>query len=184
MTKESPVYRQVLKPWIDPHKLKCINALWYKDGRRVVTNTPIEQRTLIQNHHDLPVYRHPGINRTIRLIKRYYWWPNLQKEVTEYVQGCAECQQHKVNNRPIKASLSPIYPLPEAMPFETVALDFITKLPESQGYDSILTVTDHDCTKMVVFIPCREEINVEETVALYAKHVFAHYRLPTKLISD
>ena len=108
----------------------------------------------------------------------------MRKEITEYVQGCADCQRHKVNNRPTKGPLSPIYPIPEVMPFETVALDFITKLPESQGYDSVLTITDHDCTKMAVFIPCREEINAEETVALYAKHVFARYGLPTKLISD
>jgi hypothetical protein len=40
----------------------------------------------------------------------------------EYVKGCAECQRHKVNNRPTKALLQPIYPKPEAMPFETVAL--------------------------------------------------------------
>ena len=84
----------------------------------------------------------------------------------------------------MKAPLSPIYPTPEALPFETVALDFITKLPESQGYNSILTITDHDCTKMSVFIPCREEINAEETAVLYAKHVFPSYGLPTKLISD
>ena len=37
---------------------------------------------------------------------------------------------------------------------------------------------------MAVFIPCREEINAEEMAVLYAKHVFAHYGLPTKLISD
>ena len=117
-------------------------------------------------------------------MERYYWWPNMRKEITVYVQGCAECQRHKVNNRPTKAPLSPIYPLPEAMPFETVALDFVTKLPESQGHDSILTITDHDCTKMAVFIPCREEINAEETAVLYAKHVFVRYGLPTKLISD
>ena len=150
----------------------------------MVTSVASERRTLIQNHHDLPVYGHPGISRTIRLVELYYWWPNMRKEITEYVQGCAECQRHKVNNRPTKALLSPIYPSPEAMPFEMVALDFITKLPESQGYDSILTITDHDCTKMAVFIPCREEINAEETAVLYTKHVFANYRLPTKLISN
>ena len=36
MTKENPVYRQeeeILKPWVDSHKLKCIDTLWYKDGR-------------------------------------------------------------------------------------------------------------------------------------------------------
>jgi transposase InsO family protein len=70
------------------------------------------------------------------------------------------------------------------MPFETIALDFITKLPVSQGYDSILTVTDHNCSKATIFIPCVEEISGEEMAALYAKHVFARYGLPTKVISD
>jgi transposase InsO family protein len=65
-----------------------------------------------------------------------------------------------------------------------VAVDFITKLPVSQGYDSIPTVTDHDCSKATIFIPCVEEISGEEIAALYAKHVFARYSLPTKIISD
>jgi hypothetical protein len=70
------------------------------------------------------------------------------------------------------------------MPFETVLMDFITKLPVSQGYDSILTVTDHDCFKATVFIPCVEEISGKETVTLYAKQVFAWFGLPLKIISD
>jgi hypothetical protein len=102
----------------------------------------------------------------------------------EYVKGCAECQRHKVNNRPTKAPLQPIYPKPEAMPFETVALDFIVKLPISQGFDSILTITDQGCTKAAIFIPCNEDITAEETAALYIKHVFTHFGLPTKVISD
>jgi hypothetical protein len=97
----------------------------------------------------------------------------MRKEITDYVKGCAECQHHKINNRPTKAPLEPIWAKPEAMPFENVAIDFITKLPVSQGYDSILTVTDHNCTKAALFIPCIEEISGEETAALYAKHVFA-----------
>jgi hypothetical protein len=103
------------------------------------------------------VHGHPGINRTIQIVEHNYWWPQLRRDVKDYIQGCADCQQHKVNNRPTKAPLRPIYPKPEAMPFETIALDFITKLPESQGYDSILTVTDHDCTKAAIFIPCRKK---------------------------
>ena len=70
------------------------------------------------------------------------------------------------------------------MPFETVTIDFITKLPMSQGYDSILTVTDHDCTKTAIFIPCNKEINVEEMAALYMKQVVTNFRLPSKIISD
>jgi hypothetical protein len=142
------------------------------------------KRKIIKAHHDPPVHGHPGINRTIQIVERNYWWPQLRQDVKDYVQGCADCQRHKVNNRPTKAPLRPIYPKPEAMPFETIALDFITKLPESQGYDSILTITDHDCTKAAIFIPCREEINAEGTAALYIQHVFAHFGLPRKVISD
>jgi hypothetical protein len=43
------------------------------------------------------------------------------------------------------------------MPFETVALDFIIKLPISQGFDSILTITNQGCTKVAIFIPCNED---------------------------
>ncbi len=70
------------------------------------------------------------------------------------------------------------------MPFETIALDFITKLPTSQGYDSILTVTDHDCTKAAVFIPCKESITAEEMAGLIVQHIFPRFRLPLKFISD
>jgi hypothetical protein len=108
----------------------------------------------------------------------------MRTETTNYVKGCAECQRHKINNRPTKAPLEPIWAKPEAMPFETVTIDSIMKLPVSQGYDSILMVTDHNCSKATIFIPCVEEILGEETAAAYAKQVFARYGLPSKIISD
>ena len=70
------------------------------------------------------------------------------------------------------------------MPFETIALDFITKLPISQGYDSILTVMDHDCSKAAIFIPCKEAITAEETAGLIVQHVFPRFGLPQRIISD
>ena len=36
MEKANPIHTQdevILKPWIDPHKLKKIENTWYKDGR-------------------------------------------------------------------------------------------------------------------------------------------------------
>src|SRR6266571_5324998 len=102
----------------------------------------------------------------------------------DYVKGCAECQWHKINTRPTKVPLQPIFPTPEAMPFATITLDFITKLPVSQGYNSILTITDHDCSKAVILTPCHEEITVEGVAGLLIKHLFTRFRLPSKMISD
>jgi hypothetical protein len=112
--------------------------MWYKEGKLVITGSIKQKREIIQTHHDSPVYSHPGISKTIQILERTHWWPKMKQDITEYVKGCAECQCHKVNNRPTKALLQPIYPKPEAMPFETIALDFIVKLPVSQGFDSIL----------------------------------------------
>src|SRR6266702_769 len=142
------------------------------------------KQIFIRNHHDAPTYGHPGINKTYQLTSRRYWWPNMRHDVMDYVRGCADCQRNKINTRPTRAPISPIFPKPEAMPFETIALDFITKRPISQGYDSILTVMDHDCTKAAIFIPCKESITVEETAGLMVQHVFPRFGLPSKFISD
>jgi hypothetical protein len=150
-----------LRPWIDPHGLRKVEEVWWKDGRRVVTGDMEQQRQLVHDHHDLPAYGHPGISRTTELVSRHYWWPRLRQDVLDYVKGCADCQHNKVNTHTKKAVLSPIFARPEALPLETVAMDFIIKLPLSKGYDSILTITDHDCTKMTIFIPCNESISAE-----------------------
>jgi hypothetical protein len=70
------------------------------------------------------------------------------------------------------------------MHFETVTMDFIVKLPLSNGFDSILMITDHDCTKAAIFIPCNETIMAEGVAELYLQHVFKQFRLPQKVISD
>ena len=105
-------------------------------------------------------------------MAKYYWWPQLNKDVYEYVKGCAQCQQNKVNMHPQKAPLSPITPTTEALPFQTIAMDFIVKSPESAGFDSILMITDHDCTKMLITIPCKETITVEGVAELFLQQIF------------
>ena len=77
-----------------------------------------------------------------------------------------------------------ITPALDALPFQTIALDFITKLPESQGNDTILTITDYDCSKASIFIPCKEAIDSEGIMKLYMQHVIPHYGLPKKIILD
>ena len=175
---------EIVKPWVNPHKLKHINNVWYKEGRCVITGSLDHKCTIIKSCHDLPIYGHPGISKMTQLVEHDYWWPQMKLDIADYIKGCTECQRHKVNNQPTRAALSPIYPKPEAMPFETVAIDFITKLPVSQGYDSILTITDHNCTKAAIFIPCNEEITAEETAAMYLEQVVTNFGLPSKIISD
>ena len=63
-------------------------------------------------------------------------------------------------------------------------MDFITKLPISSGYNSILSVTDQGSSKAAIFLPCKEQIDALGVVRIYAKHVFPHYGIPKRVISD
>ena len=128
---------------------------------------PLERQKIISEYHDPPAMGHLGILRTIHLVSQHLWWPKLAAKVEEYVKGCAKCQQNKVNTQAKKAPLSLIFPKPNTLPFSTVSLDFIVKLPQLQGYDLILTITNQGCTKMALFIPCNETINVEGVTQLY-----------------
>ena len=98
--------------------------------------------------------------------------------------GGQTCQWNKVNTQVHKAPLSPIYSIKEVMPFQTIALDFTVKLPKSKGHDFILTITDHDCTKMMIFIPCQETVSAESVALLFLGHVFPWFGVPSKVISD
>ena len=142
------------------------------------------RRTIVQMHHDPPAYGHPGISRTLELLARRYWWPRMAQDVKDYVKGCADCQRNKVSNQATKAPLNPIFAKLRAIPFETVAMDFIVKLPLSNGFDSILTITDHDCTKAVILIPCNEAITAKGVTKLYLEHMFKRVGLPKIFIHD
>ena len=65
-----------------------------------------------------------------------------------------------------------------------MSLDFITELPNSKGFDTILVVVDHDVTKATVIVPCKTTITVDQTAALYLNHVWKRFGLPRKIISD
>ena len=183
--EEPPLQNEAtLRPWIQTHDLKKIKGEWWKGTRKVVTQGQEEKRKIFQAYHDLPAYGHPGISQTLGLVSRYYWWPNMKQDAYDYIKGCTQCQQNKVNTHAIKAPLNPITPEEGALPFQTIALDFIIKLPKSEGYDSILMITDHNCTKMMIAIPCNETISAEGVADLYLRQVFPRFGLPSKVISD
>ncbi len=187
VTIETPQQEQktsLIRKWTDAHCLKEFNGKWYKDGHFIITGDLNQKQTILHNLHDAPAAGHPGIARTREIITRHYWWPQMATDIEDYVKGCAQCQQNKVNTQGVKAQYHLITTTAEALPFQTIALDFITKLPKLKGYDTILTITNQGCTKMVLFIPCNEEIMAEQVAYQYLINVFNRFGLLTKVISD
>src|SRR5579863_9755236 len=90
----------------------------------------------------------------------------------------------KTNTNLNKPTIFPITPEPNALPFQTVAMDLITDLPSSNGYDTILTITDHNCSKAAFFLSCNKTIDAEGIAWLYATNIIPHCGIPKKVISD
>ena len=85
----------------------------------------------------------------------------------------------KVNTHLTMVLLQPIPVMVITLPFTGLSFDFITDLLQSDGYDSIMVVVNHDLTKGVILIPCNKTIDALETARLFYKHVFILYGLLT-----
>lgn len=100
---------------------------------------------------------HPGVGRTLSLLKQYFWWPTMEANTHAYVLACAVCARGKSSNRPPAGLL---YPLPvPSRPWSHVALDFVTGLPPSNGITVILTIVDRfskSALRWLLFIVSRQ----------------------------
>jgi len=125
---------RTIKRWCMAHTLSKSGDLWTKEGAFIVVGNNALKRGVISLFHNSTTAGHPGISKTLALMKPYYWWPNMKNFVTEYIKGCATCQMTKVNTQPTRPPLFPITSEINTLPFQTISLDFIVKLPISDGY--------------------------------------------------
>ena len=150
-----------LKDWTIQEK-DGKKMLFYQQRAYVPDDLEI-RRDIVKKHHDSPTIGHPGELGTFNTVKEFYWWPGMRKFIKLYIEGCAECQQYKINRHPTKPTLMPIEGPKSTRPFSQIAADFITDLPESEGFDSILFVVDHGLTKGVILEPCTKKITAQGT---------------------
>src|SRR5437588_81945 len=148
-------------------------------GLVYVPNKETLKRKIVQQFHD-NLMGHPGQWKTLELITREYYWPGMTEFVKAYIKGYATCQTTKIRP-PVKVPLKPTE-IPEG-PWETITMDFITDLPTSKGYDSILTVVNCH-SKAIILSPCNKTITAEQTSQLLVDNVWKRTSFPKAIISD
>jgi Integrase zinc binding domain len=94
---------------------------WYHRQQLVVPEDPRLHKNILKMYHDHPMAGRPGITQTLALVAKDYWWPTMQEFVTDYVKGCAICQQTKSSTTKPRVPLMPITPKQANTPFTTVA---------------------------------------------------------------
>ena len=157
-----------------------LNVIREQDERELVLDEHRRSEIIKARHSNLAA-GHFGRLRTYEAVNRDFKWPNMREEIHKFVDSCITCQKIKsVRNR----DYGKLMPLPIATgPWKSISMDFIVKLPISEGFDSILVVVDR-FSKMCHLIPCNERIDAPQTANLLLRNVFKHHGLPMDVISD
>ncbi|GFX04352.1 retrovirus-related Pol polyprotein from transposon 17.6 [Trichonephila clavipes] len=82
---------------------------------------------------------HPGIRRSVHLMKQRFVWPSISSDVAKWARHCLACQKSKIHRH----TRSPLSSFQEpSQRFDHVHLDLIGPIPPSNGYTYCLTMID------------------------------------------
>ena len=125
---------------------------------------------------------HFGAEKAYANLRSAYYWPNMRRDLENaYVPACIECQRNK---SPMTKLKGPLHPL--LIPDEcgaSVAIDFVGPLPEDEGFDCIMTITDRLGSDIRIVLT-RTDLMAEKLAALFFKHWYCENGLPLDIISD
>ena len=168
-------------PRVDISECSYSNDLLYIYGLVYVPENIELQRKVIEGCHDHPAAGHPGQASTFELVSRDYWWPGMRKTISRNIKNPDTCARTKPARHAPFGFLKPLE-IPQHR-WESVSMDFITGLPESNGFNACLVVVDR-LTKMAHFIATNDTVTSEGLAILYRDNVFKHHGLPTSFVTD
>lgn len=151
-----------------------------KGNRLCIPKHPIRE-VLIREVHEGGLAAHFGIEKTVEVLKGYFFWPKIKLDVEYLIQRCLVCQRAK--SHVLGQGLHLPLPVPCA-PWEDISLDFITGLPRTKCHsDSIMVVVDR-FSKMAHFIACHTTHDAVLISNLYFKEVVRLHGIPKSMVSD
>ncbi|MBW0584695.1 hypothetical protein O181_124410, partial [Austropuccinia psidii MF-1] len=147
----------------------------------VVPNEPTIQLNILQKRHDSPLAGHPGQEKTLKLVKRDFHFSDMTQLIQDYVSSFQQCSRNKNIHHKRFGPLKP-FKTPSGR-WICLSMDFITQLPLSNSFDSILVIVDR-FSKMAVFIPTMSSITSLDLAHLFIKNIFSKHGLPSSIVSD
>src|ERR1700761_2377603 len=150
-------------------------------GKVYVPKDMLLRKQIVEAHHDTPVAGHPGRWKTLELVSRNYWWPGMSRYVAAYIKGYDRCNRTKIFPAKPFGKLTPTQIPTEN--WQTISVDLITGLPESQDYNAIMVVVDR-LSKLLHAMPTTDKVTSAGVARLFRDNVWKHHGFPEQIISD
>ena len=156
------------------------DRLLFVADRLVIPRVSDLREHLFRLAHD--ALGHMGFDKSYAALRDAFYWPNLRRDLENlYVPSCDACQRNKTLNVKPVGPLHPL-PVPDARG-DSVAIDFVGRLPEDDSFDCIATMTCRLGSDIRV-VPCRTDISAEDFAVLFFTHWYCENGLPRDIVSD
>lgn len=178
--QKDPWCQQLISATRGMPELTIRDGLWFI-GQRLIVPTGCNAREIIfRIAHD--TLGHFGFFKTYESLRNSYFWPHMRKDLEAgYIPSCIDCQRNKSSTTKPTGPLHPL-PIPDQRG-DSVAMDFIGPLPEEQGFDCILTMTDR-LNSDIQIVPCTTKTTAEQLATLFFDKWYCENGLPLEIISD
>ncbi|GKG07413.1 putative reverse transcriptase domain-containing protein, partial [Tanacetum coccineum] len=95
---------------------------------------------------------HPGADKMYHDLRDLYWWPDMKKDIAEYVSRCLTCSKIKAEHQKPSGLLQ--QPEIPEWKWDKITMDLVTKL-----------------TKSAHFLPIREDYKTEKLARIYINKI-------------
>jgi RNase H-like domain found in reverse transcriptase/Reverse transcriptase (RNA-dependent DNA polymerase)/Integrase zinc binding domain/Chromo (CHRromatin Organisation MOdifier) domain/gag-polyprotein putative aspartyl protease len=173
--------RKILESPKQPYRVE--NGIIYHNLDQIYVPDDKSLRTFIlKETHDIQIGGHVGMNKTVELVKRKFYWPSMDKDIQLFVASCQKCQENKNRNDNIIGLLQPL-PVPNYR-WQQVTMDLITQLPRTKkGHDAIVVFVDK-LSKYNYYEPTTTNVTAPELAEIFFRTVVRRHGVPESIVSD
>ncbi len=160
------------------------NKILYHDNQLWVLFNELLQMNLIREMYDQLSVDHSDILRTVKVIKRNYYWSFMRKTINQYIWNCYICQRSKISRNKSNNLLQSLSISEQR--WQDIAMNFIINLSDSSKYNAILTIICR-LLKERHYISCiidDEDITVEKTAEMLTQWIYWTHDLLSFIVSD
>ena len=158
------------------------NGVQRLQDRICVPNVPERRKMILEEGHRNNLSIHPCVTKMYQNLKIMFWWPNMKREVSEFVYASLDCQKAKIDHQRPSSKLQPLE-IPQ-WKWDNIAMDFDVGLPRTfKGLDSIWVIVDI-LTKSTHFIPINIRFSLEKLTSMYISEIVILHGMPSSIVSD
>jgi hypothetical protein len=125
-----------------------------------------EHEKLIWEAHYSRFVEHFGVEKTMVVLQKHFYWPKLRQNVSKYIRYCIAYAISKPSIK--KKGLYTPLPIPET-PWESISMDYMSNLSSTKHENDCVFVVVDRFSKVAILTSCKTNVTMVDTAKLFFK---------------